>query len=388
MVRLELFGDNLGNTEYKVTRYVNDNVNTIIRTLLDLLEDDNDFEAEDFLPRNNLRIDNQTWKEMLYDLEDIVQSEVLRDYIKPKYQYLLYIILWWWDECTDNKNDLISIELDEELVDEIKEKYEDDEGNCRVLNAITNYEEYYYLFFEDFAFLPHTLETMVTIYLRSRNLFEMFYPDVNLEEYHDLMPRDLQEQYDELKTQKNNEEKRVSIEQVLYEDIIFCCERIQADNSLKNSVEDEINDRFRDLLEAKGYIERDQTRQGASASGKRAGEVDILIKRGKMPLSLIEALKLTSVNESYIAEHIDKIYKYDTLGYKYNFLVSYVKIKDFKEFWDKYVKFVCSYKYPFEMIEYKIDISKQYSELRSIEIILNRNGIETKLYNVVVHMPN
>ena len=43
----------------------------------------------------------------------------------------------------------------------------------------------------------------------------MFYPDVNLEEYHDLMPRDLQEQYDELKTQKNNEEKRVSIDEIL-----------------------------------------------------------------------------------------------------------------------------------------------------------------------------
>lgn len=308
MIRLELFDDNLGNTEYKATRYVNDNLKIIIRTLLDLLEDDNDFESEDFLPKNNLRIDNQTWKEMVYDLEDIVQSEVLRNYVKPKYQYLLYIILWWWDECTDNKDDLITIELDKELADEIKEKYEDDEGNCWVLYAITNYEEYYYLLFEDFAFLPRSLETMVTTYLRSRNLFEMFYPDVNLEEYHDLMPRDLQEQYDEMKVQKRNEGKSVNIEQELYEDIVFCCERLQADNSLKNSIEDEINDRLRDLLEAKGYIERDQTRQGASVSGKRAGEVDILIKRGKMPLSLIEALKLTSVNESYIAEHIDKIY--------------------------------------------------------------------------------
>ena len=167
MVRLELFGDNWGNTEYKVTRYVNDNLKTIIRTLIDLLEDDNDFEAEDFLPRNNLRIDNQTWKQMVYDLEDIVQSEVLRDYIKPKYQYLLYIILWWWDECTDNKDDLITIELDKELIDEIKDKYVDGEGNCRVLYAITNYEEYYYLFFEDFTFLPRPLETMVTTYLRS-----------------------------------------------------------------------------------------------------------------------------------------------------------------------------------------------------------------------------
>ena len=40
------------------------------------------------------------------------------------------------------------------------------------------------------------------------------------------------------------------------------------------------------------------------------------------------------------------------------------------------------------MIEYKIDEKKQYPELRCIEVLLNRNGMKTKLYNIVVHMPN
>ena len=180
----------------------------------------------------------------------------------------------------------------------------------------------------------------------------------------------------------------VNIEEKLYADIIFCCERIQADNSLKDAIEDVINDRLRDLLDAKDYIDRDQTRQGTSSTGKQAGEIDILVKNGNMPLSLIEALKLDCVNKSKLQEHIDKIYNYDTLGYEFNFLIAYVKTKDFEEFWRKYKEFVCSYEYPYKMIGYEIDDKKQYPELRCIEVLLNRNGMKTKLYNIVVHMPN
>ena len=68
--------------------------------------------------------------------------------------------------------------------------------------------------------------------------------------------------------------------------------------------------------------------------------------------------------------------------------VIFVKIKDFKEFWKKYVEFVCAYHYPYEVVRNEIDEAKQYSELRCIEIVLNRNGIDTRLYNIVVHMPS
>lgn len=136
------------------------------------------------------------------------------------------------------------------------------------------------------------------------------------------------------------------------------------------------------------YYVRDQTRQGCSYKGKRAGEVDILIRVGKIPISIIEALKLTSVDEKYISTHIDKIYKYDTLGYKYNFIVSYVNSKDFNEFFKRYYKYVCLYRYPYDMIDNKVDISRQYPELRTIEVRLNRCGIYTKLYHILVHISN
>lgn len=395
MIRLDFLGRKLDDIDFKVTRYVNDNLQIIIEVLLDNIESDEALSAEDFL--SNLDNENVNWTKMVYDLYKIVQSDVVRDYLKPKYEYLMYVVLFWWEETRDEEEELIPIKLPAELAGDICRKYvpEDEEDENYVLYAVTNYNEYYNFLFQDYDFLPDSLEKMVIIYLRSPQFFAECFPDVELDEYRDLMPNDLREQYEEKKSEcvEKKDEKindnGMDVESMLFSEVMRCCERVQADNSIKDSIEDEINDRFRDLLDANKYIDvRDQTRQGASSTGKRAGEVDIMVRIGKMPISIIEALRLTSVAEDYIAEHINKIYKYDTLGYRFNFIVSYVKIKDFNRFWNGYKQFVCSYKYPYEMVGYNIDESKQYPELRVIEIVLTRQGMNTKLYNILVHMPD
>ncbi|MBR9649482.1 hypothetical protein [Clostridium tyrobutyricum] len=68
MIPLDLF-DNADMTDLdrNITKYVNSNVACIIRVLLDLLEDNNGFTLEDFLPYNSLRIDNKIWLEMISD---------------------------------------------------------------------------------------------------------------------------------------------------------------------------------------------------------------------------------------------------------------------------------------------------------------------------------
>lgn len=391
MIRLDILGKIQDDVNFKITRYVNDNLQIIIRTLLDYLEDDKELSAENFLP--GLHNENIDWTKLIYDLYNIVQSDVTRDYLKPKYEYLLYVILYWWEKSRDVEEDLIPLELDNELANEICRKFvpEDEEDENYVLKAVTNYDDYYDILFRDHDFLPDSLEQMVIVYLRSPQFFVECFSDVDLDEYRDLMPNDLREQYDERKKEcsKKVNSNEINIEQMLFSEVMRCSERVQADNSIKDSIEDEINDRFRDLLDANKYIDvRDQTRQGASSTGKRAGEVDILVRIGKKPISIIEALRLTSVEEDKISEHIDKIYKYDTLGYRFNFIISYVKIKDFDRFWNGYKQFVCSYKYPYEIMEYNVDESKQYPELRVIEIKLNRQGISTKLYNILIHMPD
>lgn len=388
MIRLDIVNKKLNKMDWQVTRYVNDNLKCIIRALIDLLEDDNDFVAEDFLPENNLRIDNEVWCNMVYDLYDVVCSEALRDYIKPKYQYLLYVILLWWEECSDDNSQLLPVKLDSEAARAIGEAYPSEDGGSYALRAITDYEEYYNILFEDYDFMPDTLGNLIIIYLRSKKVFAEFFPDVDLEEYHDLMPKDLQELYDEAKWEIK-EDENVDIEKIVYDDIVFCCETVQADISLKNALENTINDNIRNLLKAtKMYCVSDQTRRGASGTGKEAGNVDILIEMGQYPVTLIEALKLVSIKEKYISDHIDKIYKYDTMGHNFNFLISYVTTKNFKCFFERYKKFVCELKYPYELKSYAINAAKQHSEIRTIEMVLDRQGIDTKLYHIIVHMPD
>lgn len=385
MIRLYILGEKLDELDLKITKYVNDNVKEIIRVLIDYLEDDNDFTVWDIIPQNTFSINGEDWNQMVYDLYNMVCSSVLRDYVKPKYQYLLFSILDWWKKCFEEEMELLCVELDEELEKEIRIKYPSEEGDSYVLRAISNYEEYFYILFDDHDFVSEELEKMVTIYLRSKQMFSMFYTDVDLDEYYDLMPKDLKELYEENRILPCND--KVDIENKIYEDIIFCCEKVQADYTLKMALENTINDKIRDLLEGRGYDAKDQTRHGSSAMGKDAGNVDILIKIRKKPITLIEALRLESVKEKYISDHIDKIYKYDTLGFRFNFIISYVKTKDFKDFCNRYIKFVRAWKYPYELINCLICDSKQYPEIRTIEMILDREGIATKLYHILVHMP-
>lgn len=389
LLTLDLFDYNsLTDLERNIIKYVNKNVESIIRVLLDYLEDNNGFTPEHFLPYNNLKIDNDTWNEMVYDLYDIVRSDVIREYVKPKYEFLLYVILQWWDDCIVDSEDLLTNKLDSNLVDKIKNTYTSEDGENYVLNAITNFKEYYYIIFTDQDFLPSNLERLIILFLKNPDLYKELFPDINLQEYLDLMPKDLREQFEELNYGRCESIKKDLFEHTLLQDLLFCSERLQANHTYKESLEDEMNDFIRDLLTCFGYNLRDQTRQGTSNGGKQAGEVDILVRKENIPYSIIEAMRLSSIDKAYISEHIDKIYKYDTLGNRCNFIISYVKISNFLKFWQNYLLFIESYNYPFEQDEFTIPLDHQYPELKWAVTNLKRNDIVTKLYHIVIHIPS
>lgn len=169
-------------------------------------------------------------------------------------------------------------------------------------------------------------------------------------------------------------------------DVILICIKIQANNYYKDASEDQRNDYMRDLLDAKGYPVRDQTRRGISNAGKGAGEVDILIYKDEVPVTVIEALNLASLRTDYLNTHIDKIYKYDTLGNAYNFIISYVKVSDFGRFWNSYCNHVKQHKYPFPLIEVTNEINEgfDFAEIRILGTKHNRNGKETMLIHICV----
>lgn len=89
-------------------------------------------------------------KNAVYELYELICSANIRDYMKPKYEYLLYAILGWWEDCVDS-------------------------------------EEYYYFCFEDHDFLPSQLSNMVMMHLRNPELAETFLQYDNLDDYLDLI---------------------------------------------------------------------------------------------------------------------------------------------------------------------------------------------------------
>lgn len=116
-------------------------------------------------------------------------------------------------------------------------------------------------------------------------------------------------------------------------------ELMKSRKSIYKEIEDLINDRYRALLWAKGYIVNDQTRAGESKSGKSVGEIDLEIKNKDTNIteSLIEAFILESDTTKVIEEHYEKlIRKYDTSGNENNFVLVYAKYSKFESLWEKY----------------------------------------------------
>ena len=152
MIRLDILSDKLDELDVRITRYANDNLKEIIRVLLDFLEDDNDFSIWDVIPRNATSISCEEWIKLLYNLYDIVCARALRDYIKPKYQYLLYLILLWWKECNEEGTELLPVELEKGIAEKICMRYPSENGESYVLRAITTFEEYFYIFLKTMIF--------------------------------------------------------------------------------------------------------------------------------------------------------------------------------------------------------------------------------------------
>lgn len=187
---------------------------------------------------------------------------------------------------------------------------------------------------------------------------------------------------------KSKEHIRKDKREELIHALYLACVKLQSNLMYTDVTEDQRNDFIRDLLETGGYQVKDQTRRGASNTGKSAGEVDLFIQNAGLPITIIEALNLKSLDTSYLDMHINKIYKYDTLGNSFNIVLSYVSIKDFENFWKKYCSHVKQHDYPYKLIDIdeQVDVEYNYSDIRVMVTKHNRNGKETLLYHMCVKM--
>ena len=95
-------------------------------------------------------------------------------------------------------------------------------------------------------------------------------------------------------------------------------------------------------------------------------------------------MKLDSVNQSYIATHIDKaIVKYNSLGTA-TFIVSYVNTADFESFWVRYSIYVESYRFPLEVKREYVEMTYPNASTRVATMILSRDGYDFPVYFIAL----
>ena len=132
---------------------------------------------------------------------------------------------------------------------------------------------------------------------------------------------------------------------------------------------------------------KDQTRRGISAIGKSAGEVDILIEEDGLSVTIIEALNLDSLNTNTLDRHLDKVYRYDTVGNMFNIILSYVSVSNFSKFCEKYFEHIKKYQHVYPLISaddrYEVE-NFPYADIRVMQTVHDRNDCNTILYHVCV----
>ncbi|MED4355057.1 hypothetical protein P9265_22565 [Schinkia azotoformans] len=173
----------------------------------------------------------------------------------------------------------------------------------------------------------------------------------------------------------------------LFDALISSCVNLQGNKLYWNASENQRNTFIASSLEMAGFPNKDQTLWGESRAGKEAGEIDIFVKQksGK-PFSIIEALNLNSLSKEYLNLHLEKIFKYDTTGLKFNYILVYSLANNFGEFWSKYTNYIQQYNFPFPKEEYEEISELDYTDIRACKTTHIRNGKKVYLYHIIVNL--
>ena len=175
----------------------------------------------------------------------------------------------------------------------------------------------------------------------------------------------------------------------LLDALITTATRLQGRAKAVKTDEDSRNTFIAEILSARGYTIKDQTRWGSSATGKRPGELDIFIETpAGNAVSVIEAFNLTGFKRGVIADHFQKIFLYDAPGLETNYIVVYVESADFGTLWRDYLSCL-----PEVEVKYKLQGAPQeektpYADIKLARTVHDRHNRETTVYHLFVNMKN
>lgn len=377
--------------DLKISEYINNVLIKIVIFVKETHEEDKKhignlitYVLEDISPPVMLRDNPKKCEDTLEELYELLSSSVLRQRISPKYNYFLFYCIKFYVELMKDLNISLKERISEPLRSEILQEYGEE-----MIEVLEDVEYYLDICFYDLDFLPEFLGCAVGIYLSDSPVFEQVMTVNELDEYTELMDADLKEEY--LKKRKSEYQKNDSVKNQFSE---RCFSRslekalimIQRNKTYMGVQENTLNDAVRDHL-SMIYEIHDQTRQGVSGNGKDSGEIDLLVFYHSLPVAIIEALKMSSVNKEYLKKHIDKVLvNYDPNGVKSVFILIYATVNNFGNFSKALIKYLENYDYPYSVIEKIKVLPKRYSESFQAMTILEKSNEQIHLHFFVINM--
>lgn len=383
MIQIDVVSyDNLSTLGMRITQYVNSNLRDIIRVLIDILETDSEFELDAFFPRDYLMRKPKECRNIIDELYEIICSKKIRNFIKPKYEYTLYSILCWWEECTDDEEDLIINQIDEELKMDLENSEMQD-----ILKWIQDFEEYFSICFQDYDFLPETLNNMVMLYLKNPKFLEIFFQYDNLDDYIDLMDCDLRELYLEA-LDRNNEDSKVSMSDNIIQELLSVLKRFQkriADFENRDEVQitADIQDAVAGILNSKYelHISREFTMGRAI---RKLGETDLYIYSEKNGHIIDYAVLENKYIENFTNQY-NQLMGYLNQNFKFGITLSMNKKMTLESGFDKIENELRAIKGSFRPIKIE-KIGEEYTLMIVSEHIVPETGYRMKVYHLIFQL--
>jgi hypothetical protein len=376
--------DNLSSLGMRITKYVNSNLRDIVRVLIDTLEIDSEFGLDGFFPRDYLMRKPRECRNAVNELYEIICSKNIRNFIKPKYEYLLYTILCWWEECADDEEDLIINPVDDELKRDLTDN---DEDGQNVLRWIQDFEEYYDMCFQDHDFLPEQLNNMVTLYLGNPKMLEILFHYDNLDDYVDLMDCDLRERYLEKRDEKN-ESSFTSLSEKIVEELMSIIRRFQKrivhfEKRDEVEITADIQDAIAGSLNSKYdlHISREFTMGRAM---KKLGETDLYIYSEKNGC-ITECAVLENKNIENFTDQYYQLMGYLNQNFEFGITLSLNREMSLKEGFDEIAKKLNNIEGAFKPVKIEKIREKETSLIIS-EHIVPETGNRMKVFHLIFQL--
>ena len=374
--------------DWKITQYVNRNLEEIIHFAWDEIESSGDVEY--FSP---LRLAVRAREECLLRIRELwrfTQDGVLHKNLTPVYQYHLYKMIEWYidiigeTECESISSDdpIVIYEMDAALQEQVVSYYGDG-----AISRFSDIKSYLGEFFDDCDFAPDFLSNIVQMYHENPPLFHSITSIEELEKYAELMDGDTYQKYQSILVCKTQEDTHHEQQQFKFDaDLKKALLSIQKNPQYWNQEENVINDHLRDLLAMNYHID-DQSRQGESSTKKSVGEVDFLVMDKEDPIAIMEALVLQSLDRTQIHEHIEKLLiNYDPQGYPRASLIMYVTQKNFGLFWNNFSEYISKYSFPYSIDRGLTEGKSCFTESRDAYMLLTRSNRPVLLSFHAIHL--